>query len=413
MKIVIVSQYFYPDITAGAFRAYDLYLFLKSQGVQVGVITTYPHRSNVQDVPLEGVIKTSVAPLKGKSLSSYIRHYFSFMFRAFFLSFRLKGTYDYVISISPPLFAGLAGYLIAKVKRAKFVLDIGDLWPDTAVAAGKLRSGSTIYWLGKRLEIYLYRFSDLITCVAQPMKEFILQWTKPSRVLVVYSSPPEQEIQAVADLATSLAVAPRSSPVKNIYYTGNIGSLQNLDVLVSAAEKLQEGGCDRFQIKLVGDGIERERLERHIVKRGIKSIHFIGIRTKTEIPKILLEDADILYLSLLRDPILDKTIPSKLFDYLMMNLPILYGIEGEGRKILEETGACVYFCQDRVDSLCQAIQEIVEKYEKYQQRSRDLRQLVSRRFTRELNFQILMDQLYSINPRCRPLVKSFPETRRS
>lgn len=393
MKILLITQYFYPDITAGAFRSYDLYKFLRGQGIDVDVVTTYPHRSNVDDVPMEGVFKTRVSALKKKTLPGYMYHFMSFVTKAFFKALKLRGPYDYVLTISPPLPVALLGEIISRLKRSRFILDVGDLWPDTAVAAGKLSEKSILYRVFKMVERYLYRRSDLITCVSEPMKKFILEISSNGNVVVVYSGPLEEEVHEAAMLSSISTGSSKARKKLNLYYTGNIGSLQNIDMLIMAAEKLSRNGFNGIQIKLVGDGVERHRLESYVNEKGIKSVSFLGVRKKQEIAKMIFEDADILYLSLLKDRILEKTIPSKLFDYLMFEMPIIYGIEGEGRELLDGTEACVYFKQDDVDSLCGAIARMVDNYNIYKERCNGLRSIVLNGFTREKNFQKILDEI--------------------
>lgn len=396
MKVIIVSQYFYPDITAAAFRAYDLYNFLRNQGVEVNVLTAYPHKSNVEDVPCDCVKKVKIMTLKGKGILPYMVHYFSFMIKTILLSFTLSKKYDYVFTISPPLFTGVAGYIIAQVKRAYFILDIGDLWPDSAVAAGKFKKGSLFYKTGKWIELFLYQHSDVITCVSKPMQRCIHDSIRNKKaiekVYVIYSGPTQAEVDRVA-------VFSESEPVKeivhkntrSIYYAGNIGSVQNLEVLLFAAEKLSEAGLYRIAVKFIGDGVERHRLEQYVEERKIKNVTFLGVKSREETFRILHANADILYLSLAPDAVLEKTIPSKLFDYFLLNRPILYGIGGEGRDILEITRAGVYFKPGNVDSLAAAIETLLKNYDRYQACARTLRDVVSNRFTREITFQVLLD----------------------
>lgn len=412
MKVLIVSQYFFPDITAAAFRAHDLYNFLKENGIEVDVLTTYPHKSNVEDVPCDRVFKTHIFPLKNKGVFFYLLHYLSFMIKAIFLSFKLSRRYDYVFTISPPLFVGLAGYIIAKIKRAYVILDIGDLWPDSAVAAGKFTAESSFYKIGRQMEIFLYTHADLITCVAKPMRSAIqkmiqkredikkvggifTQVTPPEKVHVIYSGPTKAEVDRAIALSTLYSIDRTfEKNTRNIYYAGNIGSVQNLDILIQAAEKLSKRGTEGVAFKLIGEGVERQRLENYVSKKELKNVAFLGLKSREETSRILHEDADILYLSLTSDPTLEKTIPSKLFDYLLLNRPILFGIEGEGKEILENTGACVYFKPGNADALSEATQRLLDNYEHYLTCAKTLRNVVADQFTRETTFKVLLDKIF-------------------
>src|SRR5699024_2084093 len=137
-KILIISQYFLPDINAASYRIDDLYSALRKLNFDVTVVTTYPQKFAVEEVKEDSAIHRLVlSKVEKKSFINYIKNYFGFMFKSMFYSlFRLrKKKFDYIFVTSPPLFVALGGVLIAFLKRTKLILDIRDIWPDSAVAA--------------------------------------------------------------------------------------------------------------------------------------------------------------------------------------------------------------------------------------------------------------------------------------
>src|SRR5699024_8701806 len=93
---------------------------------------------------------------------------------------------EVVWASSPPIFVGLSGWMVAKLLGARFALDVRDIWPDSAVAAGQISDSGFAYKVGRWIEQFLYRNADVISCVATPMQQYIQQYTDTD-VEVVYN----------------------------------------------------------------------------------------------------------------------------------------------------------------------------------------------------------------------------------
>src|SRR5699024_7553671 len=132
-----------------------------------------------------------------KSFINYIQNYFGFMFKSIFYSlFRLKHEkYDYVIVTSPPLFVALGGLVISFFKRTKLIVDIRDVWPDSAVSAGMLRSNDLVYKVTKRIEKFINKRADSINCVSKPIKVYINKLSKHENNNVLYTEISPQSIK--------------------------------------------------------------------------------------------------------------------------------------------------------------------------------------------------------------------------
>lgn len=383
MKILIVSQYYTPDITAAAFRMGETAELLREEGHEVRVITAQPHKADVEATPDPEVSRVEIAPPpENGGLLSYLRHYFSFLPGSIRSARRMKqnGWIPDVLWVSsPPLFTGIGGWRIKRLMRCPMVLDIRDIWPDTAVAAGQLSGGGLAYRAGRLLERFLYRRADRLTCVSKPMKEYLEREAGDRPVDVIYNgvnAEPEEEEEIDVygyeeevlgrlwkreeeyDFFEELKrkerekekerrVPPhgsngqrKSGPPRTLMYAGNLGHLQGLEVLIEAFAELREdpeGLADNWTLRLVGGGAEEERLKKLAREHKIAgAVRFDGVRSKEETAR-LLEEADMLYLGLKDHPVLEKTIPSKLFDYMRAGVPIVAGIRGEGKEILELT----------------------------------------------------------------------------
>jgi hypothetical protein len=330
LKILFITQFYYPDVTACAFRIHETALLLKKLGCEIEVIAGEPHKGHVegQKTDDDGIKVTRVPLFKheGKGKWGYIRHYLSFMFAAIKASARHRGPFDAVWASSPPLFTGIAGLVIARMKRAPLCLDIRDIWPESAVVAGQISEDGSLFRIAKVVEKLLYRLSDHITCVARPMAEYIknLSGRQPT---IIYNAIP-------ASMTLEKALPVESSPQRlTILYIGNMGFCQTLSLVLDAASILREQKAEQIHFLLVGSGIERTMLEKSIKDRGLTNVEISGVVSKERAIEMI-RNAHALMLHLKDDGTMDKTIPSKVFDYMAGGRPILYGLKGEACEIL-------------------------------------------------------------------------------
>lgn len=410
-RILIVSQYFRPDITAAAHRITDLRIFLQSHGHHVDVITSFPHKAQVEIKAEDdyGVARVRL-PIGATSAVGRLWEQSLFALKAlgvFVRRFRKEG-YQFVVASSPPLFVGAVGYVMARWTKAVFILDIRDIWPGSVAAAGVVSGSSFVIRLASRLERWLYRVADHITCVARPMKEYIEQYTEPTKIRVVYNGVDvnsrlagEQQNSeggaAVDDRSASMQsnqASEHSDGIICLAYTGNIGLVQDIDVLVDALKYVQPKTFSRLRIRIIGSGVERDRLEKLVAADPIASriILFEGPYPKHVVSDMLSNGSvDALFIHLRSDPILDLTIPSKVFDSCLFNLPIVYGLSGEGHEILSRLPGTLYFRQGSARSLGAALDRLVEEYGVLRTRAQSHRAFVEKNFTREVCFRPFLD----------------------
>lgn len=365
-RLLIVSQYYSPDITAAAFRIEETAAILCSKGYDITVITAKPHRAAIDTIndPENSQIKTIRVPIikyHGKGKWDYTGHYFSFMIMAIVASlFRTRSKYDIVFASSPPLFVGVAGYLIAKLKRAKFILDVRDLWPDTAVVAGQLKQENRLYKWAKITERWLYRKAHLLSCVAEPMAKYIRNHVAQDKVVVIYNGVSQRYLNS-NDLNDKNWYGLLAASKINVVYVGNMGHLQELQLLLEAAKQIKAEGIDDIVFYLVGSGAEKRRLKQLKLEYGLNNVIISNPVSKIKAIELICKSS-ALFLQLKDGWVMEKTIPSKLFDYMIGGKPILFGIKGEGKKILENSKGNIYFEPGSIKSLVDAIKALKENY---------------------------------------------------
>lgn len=417
MKILVVAQYYRPDITAAAFRIAETVDLLLAAGHEVTVITSEPHRAQAgaptgasqqpsalsqpgaapqpteyrptgSPLPADPqVFRVPIDPLTGSGMKPYLRHFFSFVLRARKTVRRLvRAGYrpEAIWVSSPPLFVGLVGTAARRAFQAPLVLDIRDVWPDTAVAAGQISRDGRAYRIGRALERWLYRKADAFSCVAAPMAEYLRREASESgssggsSVSVVYNGagfdpPPPVPIETVE---------------KRVLYAGNLGRLQGIDALIAAWAQLDTDTRNGWTLDLIGGGVMEDDLRRQVDDLGVaESVRFLGVRTKVETVEAM-RTAGVLFLNLLARPVFDLTIPSKLFDYLAVGRPVIGGISGEGRTILNELPGNLTVRPNDVEEIAGALRMIIASGD-WSRSLPENQRIVRERFSRRVNTEKL------------------------
>ena len=275
MRILLISQFFAPDITAAAFRLTDFAHLLAKRGHELKVITTHPYKAQITEVDDSrfeqlgiSVARCHIKDVVGSGARAYLKHYMSFVRGSIRLGtgiWRRGWRPDVIYVSSPPLFVGLTGRCLAMLFRRPWVFEVRDIWPDTAVAAGQLNPHGRAYRIGRRMERYFYRSADHITCVSRPMSDY-LQEESSTDVTVIYNGVPTEQI----------APTPRQrpdNPVKTILYAGNLGHLQELDLLIQGFVAIRrERGLSQWKLHLLGAGAQLDALK----EQGVYQEHGDG-----------------------------------------------------------------------------------------------------------------------------------------
>ena len=382
MRILIISQYFLPDITAAAFRIGEMTDELVKQGHDVKVITSYPHRGesdNFSEQELtkdKNIYRVKLAAFNHKGLLNYLMHYFSFVFKSIWISRKIivsKWRPQVIWTTSPPLFTGISGYVLSILLRSPLVLDIRDIWPDSAVAAGQISQDGKAFKIGKVLEKWLYSRAEHLTCVSVPMADY-LRNTVNKPVSVIYNG-----------ISLSSPLIKKNAGKENIIlYAGNIGRVQGLEMLIEGFAELYPSQKNKqWKFVLIGDGVLKKELEQKIKQLKMEQ----AIIIKEAMPKALISKemhkARVLVFNLQDDDVFKMTIPSKVFDYMAIGNPIISGLLGEGKSILEETGGNIVFYPGNKESFKQSLTQMLDNINSIENKSHKNIELVVSNYTRK------------------------------
>lgn len=366
MHILIIHQAFASLDEPGGTRHYEFARLLTSRGHQVTVIASpvsYITGAPLTPTPLpilgEGqgvrVIRARVYSAHHKSFFHRLIAFFSFMLSSFWIGLGVKNV-DVVWGTSPPIFQGVTAWLLARLKGAKFLFEVRDLWPQFAIAVGVLKNPVLIR-LSEWLERFLYRRADRVM-VNSP--GFIAHVTSRGtrRVELI----PNGADPSMFDPSNNSADFRRTHQLEDKFvalYAGAHGMSNDLGVVLDAAKLLMDE--KKIQIMLLGDGKEKPALQARAKQMGLSNIIFLPSVPKSEMPNALAAaDVCIAILKPLEE--YKTTYPNKVFDYMAAGRPVVLAIDGVIREVVEAAGCgkfstpgdakimaetIKYFCADR------------------------------------------------------------------
>lgn len=390
MNILFLSHYFPPEVNAPATRTYEHCKEWVAQGHQVTVISCVPHhpmgkaypgyRNKFVHVEFKDGIKaikilTYITANEGFLKRTF--NYVFYMFMAMCVSPFLSRA-DVVISTSPQFFNGLAGYFVSRIKRAPWLLEVRDLWPESILAVGAIKNKWVIGAL-ERLERFVYRKADHIVPVTEAFKQHIIKNGGLENQITVIRNGVDLTQFQLSEPDIELAKRWEVEGKFVASYVGTHGMAHGLDTILDAAEILKDN--DLIVFLMVGDGAEKERLVAEKERRCLSNVIMQAQQPKAMMPKIwMLTDVSLV---LLRKLDLFKTvIPSKIFESMAMNKPIILGVEGEVQDIIEESKAGLCIEPESAEQLASCLLELVEDQKKYNELKDQGRNYVAKYFDR-------------------------------
>ena len=345
MKILIVSQYFWPE----NFRINDLTKELVQRGHSLTILTGIPNypagtvfeeygKSPQAFADYQGARVRRVPMLaRGRGAARLFLNYLSFAIGACISGpWQLRGRqFDVIFVFEPsPVTVGLPAILLGRVKRAPVVFWALDLWPETLAALGVVRSPKVLSWIGTLVK-FIYERCTLVLGQSRGFLGSIAKYCSDADKIRYFPSWAE-EVFSQPNLVPAPEV-PAADGMFNVLFAGNIGEAQDLPSILLAADLLKDNPSIRWII--VGDGRKFDWLKDEVKRRGLNESVFLLGRFPVERMPSFYAKSDALLVSLKKDPVFSMTIPGKVQSYLMAGLPILGMLDGEGAKVITEANA--------------------------------------------------------------------------
>jgi glycosyltransferase involved in cell wall biosynthesis len=394
MHILFLSQYFPPEPGAPAARVSELARSWVNAGHDVTVLTAMPnHPTGVVPGEYRGralvretfhgveVIRTWIYAAANRGRVRRSLAYASYGVSASIWGQLHARPPDIVVATSPQLLCACAGRVVAAARRAPFVFEVRDLWPESVVAVGALRAEHPVVRALTVVEEHLYSAADAIVVVTDAFRARLMaRGQPPAKIHVVKNgadlarfrpSPCDTGLRARLGLQGKFVVG----------YVGTHGMAHGLDAVLDVAKRV--GARRDIAFLFVGEGAERARLEERARAERIENVRFLGVLPRDEVVEVY-ATIDLALVPLKKSELFSTVIPSKIFEIAAMARPIVISVDGEARAIVEASGGGVYVPPEDVEAMTAAVLRMADDRRAAERMGQAGREYVVREFDREV-----------------------------
>ena len=258
-----------------------------------------------------------------------------------------------MIGTSPQLLVALAGWWLARCKRVPFVFEVRDLWPESLAAVGMGGSHTPLYRILARISGFLYRHADRIVVVAPAFEQHLVEHccVPRKKISVVENGVETQQFApgVVSSLRKDLAAEGKFV----VSYIGTLGLAHGLETIIHAAARLCHTNPEILFL-LVGEGAEKQRLVAMAEERGLHNVRFIDQQPREQIPGYICA-SDVSLVLLKKADVFKTVIPTKMLEFMSCACPVILGVDGQARTILEQARAGLAIEPENAGALVEAI----------------------------------------------------------
>jgi len=327
------------------------------------------------------ICRTWLFPLPNRKAWERMVNYSSFSFSAI-----LRGLFlfqpDVVIATSPQLLVGLSGLIIAKCKRAPFIFEVRDLWPESLEAVGVSGKKSALVRVLAKVAGLLYRHADHIVVVTKAFKRHLeREWAVPSEKISVVMNGVDHRLfepqYASAPIIQEFGLAGRFV----VAYIGTIGNAHGLETLIEAAEILKDRDPEILFL-LMGDGAAKESLDRELSRRALNNIRIFPAQPRAKVVSVIAA-CDVCLVLLRKSEVFKTVIPTKLLEFMACERPVLLAVEGEAAEVVKRAGAGICIPPEDAAALAESVLTLKKAPQLRQMYGRQGRAFIERELTRE------------------------------
>ncbi len=412
MKILYVTQYYPPEMGAPAARASELARHWARAGHEVSILTGFPnHPTGI--VPLEwrsrlrrltyreevegaNVFRTWLWPLPNRKAHERMRNYASFCLSAGLRGLTLAKP-DLIIGSSPQLLVGLSAWWLALAKQVPFIFEVRDLWPESLVAVGAGADGSLLHTTLAKIAGFLYEKANCVTVVTPAFKDYLIQnWGLPAEKIAIVENGVETELFAPASPSVMQPLRRELGLDSKfvVSYIGTMGNAHGLGTLLDAASQLRQQ-LPEVQFLLVGEGAEKRQIQASARSQGLTNIHFLDQQPRERIPA-LISASDACLVLLKKTDVFKTVIPTKMLEFMACERPLIVGVEGQAREIMETAQAGIAIEPENSQALAAAINQLVENPEARDMMGKQGREYIIKKFSRAATAQKYLEIIQSL-----------------
>ena len=396
LKILIITQNFYPEIGSAANRAKNIYFALKEKGYEVTVLTTepnYPNRNTYNDKTFwdEDISEADVERIQLKtrrytsSIFKRLIYYLEMMLKFVFYNFKLKKDYDVIFATLPAIFIGIAGVVARMRLKAMLILDIRDLWPETLIGINRFQNKFALR-IAYGLEKFLYHKADEIIVNSEKFIPYMLA-----------KKVPQEKISFIPNSLTEIELAQQLSQKGGrlgdgitVLYAGNVGLAQDLDTLIDIAKRLQHHPEIMFEV--IGYGFLMKDIRLKVAEQGLENIEILQALSRKE-TLARIAAADMVYVTLRDSDVFKTVLPGKVVDYMGSGKPIVADVAGYCAYMIRKADCGLISENGDVNELCDFILKLANSGELRRQLGENGRKFASKKFNWSVNIKILIEKL--------------------
>ncbi len=386
-----MTQYYPPEVGAPQARIAALAEGLARRGVEVSVHTCFPHypAGEIMDpyrnrlVSKERdrgtlLVRSAVYPTANRGFVRRLAGHVSFAASALATA-RSTGPADVVVVETPPLFLAGAAVPYARLKRARLVLNVADLWPDSAIELGALDSATAIRG-ARAVERGAYRAAAAIACPTEGIVATLEQRPESARKAVLMR--PAVDLERFDPIAGVAGATAEDRPMR-VLYAGTVGMAHGLETLLDAAAEIERNAAaPRIEALIAGDGAEAPQLRARLADGGPANVRMLGSVPSRNIPG-LYADSDVAVVMLRDRPIFHGALPTKMLEAMAAGRPVLLSARGEAARLIEAQGAGIVVEPENPGALAAALTELASDPARRARLGAAGRQLVEREFGRD------------------------------
>jgi glycosyltransferase involved in cell wall biosynthesis len=372
MKLLFLTDNFYPELNAPATRTYEHCKEWIKQGIEVTVITGAPNFPEgkvfkgyknklyqTEDVDGIKVVRVWTYISKNEGFIKRIIDFVSFMFTSFIAGLFIKT--DIIVATSPQFFTAISGRWLSFWKRTPWVMEVRDLWPESIKAVGAMDTNLAIKFF-EYLERKMYKNASKIVVVTDTFKEQLMEVHKisGSKIAVVKNG---------ANLSLFKPKEKNKSLIKELKlenkfivgYIGTHGMAHALDFILHCAKKLKNSN---IHFLFIGAGSNKEALIKLKEELQLKNVTMLGLVSKEEVREYI-SITDVSLVNLKKSDTFKSVIPSKIFESVAMHRPILLGVEGESKRLVEDYNIGETFEPENEEAFIYEINKMSENSKSY------------------------------------------------
>ncbi|MFB3905240.1 MAG: glycosyltransferase family 4 protein [Acidobacteriota bacterium] len=369
MRLLLLTAYFPPDNGSAAHLFYELGTAFRDRGHQVTVITQLPgyHASgDLKPYRRKLWVRERIAGIKVVRVFVPVpprrlmigRALWQFSCAITFLAAALlTRRHDAVVVYSPPLPLGLTAWVLRLTKRSPYILNIQDLFPQSIIDLGLLRNRLAIR-VFELMERFCYKVADRVTVHSPGNRDHILRkGGRPERTIVIPNAVDTEFIKPGPRLNGFRKEHGLGNNDFVLSFAGVIGYSQDIDVILEAAKQLNErvtGGQAPITWLIVGDGVEKDRLQKKAVDFALRNVLFLPMQSREKYPSIL--HASDVCLCTLHADVRTPVVPSKILSIMAAGRPVIVAMNpGDATFLIQEAGCGVCVPPEEPVALAQAV----------------------------------------------------------